>query len=200
MKQIFIVLILSCIILDIYPQVDSCKSNFYLRQEKSNEDIFFTNSDSGDTILYLSHKKYPVCYTDTMKSVVVVCIRNKKGCYAIDRNKNILFEVYNLSYKTQNPDQFSEGLIRIIKNKKVGFADENGKIIVAPHYDVASPFKGGIAMIGDKCKIRPWNKKVCDHLQIECKKWGYIDNKGRVIKFGNYSYLEIMLELGWLEE
>jgi len=44
------------------------------------------------------------------------------------------------------PDYFQDKLARIIgKNKKVGYIDDTGKIVIAPKYDEAMPFCDGTA-------------------------------------------------------
>ena len=48
---------------------------------------------------------------------------------AIDRNERILFEAYLFD---NGPDYTSEGLFRIIHDGKIGFANENGEVVIAP--------------------------------------------------------------------
>lgn len=60
--------------------------------------------------------------------------------------------------------EFSEGLIRIEKNGKVGFANETGQIHIEPIYDEARNFNEGLACV----QLRG--------------KWGYITASGTVVK------------------
>lgn len=58
---------------------------------------------------------------------------------------------------------FSEGLVAVRVNGKVGFMDKSGNIVIEPKYDDVFPFSEGRA-------------------PVELKgKWGYIDKKGSVI-------------------
>jgi len=59
--------------------------------------------------------------------------------------------------------RYSEGMGLIRKYEKYGFADPNGKIVIAPVYDYAEPFSNGLAVVqrGDK--------------------WGYIDKTGKIV-------------------
>lgn len=56
-----------------------------------------------------------------------------------------------MAYQYDNGDDyFSEGLQRIVdKDGKIGFRDSIGKIVIAPRYAFAFPFKEGYAKVTD---------------------------------------------------
>lgn len=77
------------------------------------------------------------------------------------------------------PDYFSEGLRRLVKNGKVGFADRNGKIVIPAEHDFASPFNYGYAAFCDGCD---WEKTNDEHRSIVGGKWGVMNTKGQTVQ------------------
>jgi hypothetical protein len=49
-------------------------------------------------------------------------------------------------------DEFHEGLVRTVKNGKVGFANRKGKLVIPPNYDWAWPFENGVAEVCNGCR------------------------------------------------
>jgi hypothetical protein len=94
---------------------------------------------------------------------------------AIDRNEKILFEIFPFD---NGPDPISDGLYRIVTNKKIGFADQNGNIIIIPRYGCAYPFEKGRAKVSDKCKT----VKDGEHSIWISDNWYYIDKKGNKLR------------------
>ena len=58
---------------------------------------------------------------------------------------------------------FSEGLVSVTQNNKVGFMDKAGKQVIPPRYADAQPFSEGLAAV-----------KIED-------KYGYIDRSGKMV-------------------
>jgi len=101
----------------------------------------------GDTIIPMG--KYPMCFTDTFKTYAIV-IKYPLGFVAIDRKENVMYTVFPYD---NGPDYTSEGLFRIIKDGKMGFADSlTGKIVIKPKYACALPFENGLAKVSYDCK------------------------------------------------
>jgi hypothetical protein len=70
------------------------------------------------------------------------------------------------------PDYFVEGLARFVHNKKIGFFDTAGTIIIQPEYDFASPFcnhKGCSQVSGE------------EHATFSGGLWGRIDHGGSIV-------------------
>lgn len=137
----------------------------------------------------LNSNKYIVSLTFHENAYFAIfLIKGKKGWSAIDFNENILFEVYNIITHEPSPDFLIENRIRIIgKNKKIGFANECGKVIIKPKFDFATSFNNGYAIVGEKCSDSG----------VKCNRYGYIDKNGKIIKIGNYTYDQIQKEINW---
>lgn len=123
---------------------------------------------NGDTVISIG--KYHYCYTDTLNNYAIVL---KKGgsCIAIDKNEKELFEVF---WYDNGPDYLVEGLFRIKKNEKIGYANKEGKIIIKPQFDCAFPFKNGKAKVSNKCKTVPDG----EYHRWESESWYFIDKNG----------------------
>jgi hypothetical protein len=73
-----------------------------------------------------------------------VCVAWTDGCTRIAVEKLSLTGVPTFD---NGPDEFHDGLVRFVKNHKYGFADRNGKIVIAPRGDGAMPFEKGRAKV-----------------------------------------------------
>jgi hypothetical protein len=75
------------------------------------------------------------------------------------------------------PDEFHDRLVRFVKNRKYGFVDRNGKIVIPPQYDGAMPFEAGRAKVClgcvDKCADHE-----CEHHVFSGGKWLSVDKNG----------------------
>jgi hypothetical protein len=88
-------------------------------------------------------------------------------------------------------DDFSDGLVRTVVNDKYGFANTQGKIVIKPAYDWASPFDHGYASACNQCRemcAMPGGAVEvqsvaggCDHRIMTGGKWLKIDKKGHVV-------------------
>lgn len=61
------------------------------------------------------------------------------------------------------PERLSEGLVTMPVERKVGYADKNGKTVIEPTFDAARPFSEGLAAVRVKGK------------------WGFIDHSGKFV-------------------
>jgi len=149
------------------------------KQNKRDEPLLLVSKDDkyayvnikGDTIIPLG--KYQMCYTETFADLAIVASNGK--LIGIDRKENPLFEVFIFD---NGPDDVTDGLFRIVKNKKIGFADEHGHIVIQPTLGCAYPFEMGKAMVSDSCKV------IIDgeHKIWQSRKWYYIDKSGKKIE------------------
>ena len=75
------------------------------------------------------------------------------------------------------PDYFREGLARIVDQGKIGFVDESLQAVIAPFWDFAFPFEGGVAVVCMGCR------QVSDgeHVSMDGGGWGIIDHRGSVL-------------------
>ena len=129
-------------------------------------------NSKGDTIINIGVYKY--CYTDTIKHFGIV-MTNENVLIGIDKKNNKLFEIL---WFDNGPDYISDGLFRIIKDNKIGYADQNGKIIIEPKFDCAFPFENGIAKVSYKCST----EKDGEHSTWKSNDWFYVNKKGAIIK------------------
>jgi hypothetical protein len=79
------------------------------------------------------------------------------------------------------PDDFSEGLVRIRRNGKIGYADRSFRTVIAPRFDFGWPFEKGRALVCLGCAPSEHDTGKEDHSPVSGGKWGYIDPKGREV-------------------
>ena len=173
-------------------------------ETETEEASYFIVDKNNKVIKELDKSNY--IFSPVLNTYGYFAITLKKGggpgWAAIDINENVLFYVYNVANGEPYPDRLIENKIRIIdQNNKIGFANQNGKIIIEPQFEMASSFHNGKAIIAQKCKKVPWSDKKhegdCEHYSIECTYHGYIDEKGTILKFGTFSFEEMAQEINW---
>ncbi|MGH1517781.1 WG repeat-containing protein [Chryseobacterium sp. JK1] len=96
--------------------------------------------------------------------------------YIYDRKGKFLYQPFLYD---NGADYFSEGVRRLVKNGKVGFADRNGKIVIQPEHDFVSPFNYGYAVFCDGCD---WEKTNDEHKSIVGGKWGVMNTHGQTVQ------------------
>lgn len=141
------------------------------RMENAIEASGYINQ-KGDTIVPIGY--YVNCLTDTIRKMGVVLTQNHEFV-AINQNGEPLFEVYPYD---NGPDYISDGLFRIIKDKKIGFADKDGTIVITPQFECASPFENGESKVAHTCQLIDDG----EHSIMESDDWIYIDKKGKEIR------------------
>lgn len=180
----------------------SCIGIVSFSQEKFK--VLYLNDDykthflanENDSIIKKLDSTYIIAYQpDLFGYFHVFAIQGENGWCAIDVNETILFKVYNVEIGTLSPDDLTNGLIRIEQDSLIGFANEIGEIVIQPKFEIATSFENGYAIIGKTCKKIPWDEKHteydCKHYSIVCDQHGYIDLKGNIIEFGEFTYEEI---------
>ena len=160
-----------------------CLINYGQTKKKNGYLVSFTDSvtgkhgyknQSGDIII--TPGKYSFCFTDTFRTFAIV-EKPDFGFVAIDRHENVLYEVFPFD---NGPDYASDGLFRITKNNKIGYADEvTGKVVIKPQFGCAFPFENGVAKVGMNCTTYADD---AEHHTWTTNKWLYIDKKGRRVK------------------
>ena len=96
------------------------------------------------------------------------------GFLAFTKKGKYLFKIYAFD---NGPDYISEGLFRIIEDNKIGYANEKGRVVIPPMFDMAKPFEDGIASVCMGCKYR----KSGEYKMIYGGKWGFINKEGKII-------------------
>jgi len=153
-------------------------------QKKANNDILVLYDDTvnnghgyknlhGEIIIPAG--KYSFCFTDTFRTYAIVT-SPKMGFVAIDRKENILYSVFPFD---NGPDYVEDGLFRIVKDGKIGYADATtGKIVIPPKFACAWPFEKGKAQVSMTCE----SKSFGEHSTWISDKWFYIDKRGKALK------------------
>lgn len=152
----------------------ACKSeeNYLIKVYEGPEDYMGVPSgyvnQQGDTIIPLG--KYEYCFTDTLSNFGIV-LKKDGTCVAIDRNGAEMYEVY---WYDNGPDYLSDGLFRMVKNGKIGYAGRDGAIVIPPQFSCADPFENGKARVTFDCVSVPDG----EHTISESSSWFYIDKRG----------------------
>lgn len=91
----------------------------------------------------------------------------------LNGQKTVVYEVFMYD---NGPDYASEGLIRVVKNGKIGYADaKTYAIVIEPQFDCAFPFEYGKARVSNQCKT----VKDGEHSVWESNAWQYVDKQGK---------------------
>ncbi|MDX1903234.1 MAG: WG repeat-containing protein [Thermonemataceae bacterium] len=76
---------------------------------------------------------------------------NRWGYVDVKKNKKIVEAIYDRA------DNFSDGFGKVEKNKKVGFVDKNGRIVVPPKYESALNTNRAIVFLMEKNTWKPYS-------------------------------------------
>lgn len=201
-KHFYILLLLFTSVLAMGQQ----KFRVEVQETDTWRDIYILKNEHNEVLRVLDSAKYFFCSSGfDLGHFAVFGIKGNigdKGWTAIDSNEKILFHVYNYSFGEPTPDFMVEDKIRIVdQNNKIGFANREGIIIIKPQFEIATSFFNGKAIIAATCKRTKPNVDEdhgdCDHSYLVCKQHGYINEKGEVLKVGNFTFEEIQAEIGW---
>jgi hypothetical protein len=171
MTRLHIIYLLFLFLYSLTTFGQTSKSNdYWLLFADTTKDEYGYKSQNGNTVIQLG--KYNICFTDTFRTYAVVS-KSSIGFVAIDRKQNILYKVFPFD---NGPDYISDGLFRILKDNKIGYADATtGKVIIRPQFDCAFPFEDGFAKVSTNCATQSDGK----HKVWTSNNWFYIDKKGK---------------------
>ncbi|EOH7341410.1 WG repeat-containing protein [Campylobacter coli] len=121
----------------------------------------------------------------------------------IDKNANIV--KINFPYDLDHRN-FHEGLIAVMVDKKMGFANISGKLIIDAKFDWVDDFSQGLAIVKFNGKFGAIDKKGNFVIQAKFEaiknfkenvaavclndKWGFIDKKGKIIIKAKYDFID----------
>lgn len=103
--------------------------------------------------------------------------------FRINKNGHIIEQAF---YFDNGWDYYNEGLARYVQDGKIGFSNERGEHVIKACFDMAFPFRNGVAAVGDDCKVFiPSKETHCNHL-AESKheyggQWGVVDKQGNIL-------------------
>jgi hypothetical protein len=171
MRFICNTILLSLLLFAVVPSFgQSTKGYLRLVKDTANDDCGYINA-KGDIVIPFG--KYITCYTTKFYDFAIVRTQDTKTV-GIDRKENILFDVFIFD---NWPDPLSNGLFRIVKEGKIGYADIHGKIIIQPQFDGAYSFWDGKAKVGTGCKLKMFG----EHSSWVGGTWYTIDTKGNKV-------------------
>ncbi|WP_316633767.1 WG repeat-containing protein [uncultured Flavobacterium sp.] len=174
MKKIFLLLlILSCFC--GFSQTE--KLHYFIE----NDSLIGIKNQNGKIIIPAASTLVPSIYDGISKeeikgnTISFWVIKDDPKVY--DRKGNFLFEPYMFD---AGFDDFNEGYMRFVENKKVGFANQNGVKIIPAQYDWVSTMNFGFAEYCNGCYFD--RSKDPEHPPLVGGTWGYIDKNGVEIK------------------
>jgi len=93
----------------------------------------------------------PAAPATTATSTPLTMEQTDEGKWVImDSQKTALYEVFIYD---NGPDYPADGLIRVVKNGKIGYASaETYAIVIEPQFDCAYPFENGKAKVSNQCQ------------------------------------------------
>jgi hypothetical protein len=131
-----------------------------------------TGYRNGNNEVIIPLGKYAQCLTDTFRTHAIVLTKGDNKWVVIDRAEKQLYEVFPYD---NGPDYPSEGLFRILKDGKIGYADATTfAIVIPPQFECAYPFENGKAKVSTHCKTATDG----EHREWTSDAWQYIDKKG----------------------
>jgi hypothetical protein len=102
----------------------------------------------------------------------------KEGWMYVSRRGIVV--VQRVQTMDNGPDSFHDGLVRVIRNKKYGFANRKGELVIPPVYDGAMSFENGKAKVCKGCDSKCADRD-CEHHFLAGGEWFQIDTKGSVV-------------------
>src|SRR5687767_11022662 len=117
--------------------------------------------ENGDTLI--SFGRYEMSFSDVITSIGFVADSTGK-IWCISSKGEELFEVFNYD---NGPDYAQDGLFRIVKDGKIGYANEAGEVVIEPQYTCANPFENGKAEVA----ILPRISTEDNPEQFTCSDW-----------------------------
>lgn len=148
--------------------------NYLILKFNNNDECGYVDSKGR---IIIPFGKYLRCFTDTFKNYAIV-EKPKQGFVVIDRNESVKYKVFTID---NGPDDITEGLFRIVKNGKIGYAGSDFSVKIKPLYGCAFPFENGKAKVGYDCKTETDPQTHEYHYWIS-KNWFYIDKQGHRVK------------------
>jgi len=132
----------------------------------------------GDTIIPFG--KFAYYGTDTLLHYANVLESYSDGTVGrqvgIDRNQNILFDLVMFD---NGPEPFNEGLTRVLRDGKMGYANKFGQVVIPCIYDYEKWFDKGVAKVTFKATEYLDGE---EHRRVESDEWFTIDKRGQKVK------------------
>jgi hypothetical protein len=144
---------------------------FYLFQDSTSLLFRFKNK-AGDVVI-----KPQFSHALELQHCHLLFGVNDSGWIAINTKGEFLFKAYPFD---NGPDYFSNGLIRVIQDNKIGYANKRGEIVIPPRYAYAESFNNGSAKVSQVERQANHDPQICSH---DHNRYNVINKQGR-IKWG----------------
>jgi hypothetical protein len=132
----------------------------------------------GDTIIPFG--KFAYYGTDTLLHYANVMEWVNDSTYGrrigINRNQEILFDLVMFD---NGPEPFNDGLTRVFRDGKMGYANKFGQVVIPCIYDYAKWFDEGTAEVTFNATIYIDGD---EHRQVEGDEWFKIDKSGQRVE------------------
>ncbi len=98
------------------------------------------------------------------------------GWSFVDARNQVVLEPF---YFDNGPDELHDGLARVVKDGKVGFVDEQWRLVISPRFDAAFGFDGGVARVCTGCDPRIWSEEAPPEAYTRRGREFWIDRTGK---------------------
>lgn len=176
-KGVFIILVVA-----IFASCGNSQSNTEKTDDTQTNEDFLVLDQESEAVIYrnskgeavIENENYLMAFTDTLRKMAIVLDMNE-GFIGIDNQGKKLFDVFQYD---NGPDYVEDGLFRILKDDKIGYADLEGNIVIEPQFSCAYPFYDGKAKVSINCK------SIADgeHTIWESEDWFFINKKGEKVE------------------
>jgi hypothetical protein len=103
----------------------------------------------------------------------------KQGWMYANRKGRVV--VQGVVSEDNGPAPFCDGLVVVVRNKKYGFADRKGQLVIPAIYDGAGNFVGGKTKVCKGCESKCADRD-CEHTFHTGGEWFQIDTHGTSIR------------------
>lgn len=152
--------------------------NFYSQNKKSENLILKRDNKTSKFAYYNSRNEkilgdYWYAKDKFLKRYAIV---SDPSPVLIDRNGKHIYDIFIFD---NGPDYENDGLIRIVKNGKIGFINSKTyNLVIKPQFECAYPFINGKSKVAYNCKTR----KNGEYSTWISEYWFYINKNGQKIK------------------
>lgn len=118
----------------------------------------------------------PVVQRLTFSDGLASVYSKQTGWVYLDRSGAVVVE--NVAPYDNGPDAFHDGLVRVERGGKCGYADKTGRQVAPAMYDGCFPFENARGRVCVKCR-KECDGKDCEHRSLKGGEWFCLDASGR---------------------
>ena len=100
----------------------------------------------------------------------------ERGWAYLDRSGKVI--VGGVAAFDNGPAAFHDGLVRVERGGKCGFADASGRLVIKPLWSGCLDFDGGVARVCKGC-AQSCDGGDCEHKSLKGGVWTCLDTRGR---------------------